>query len=174
MAKRGRKPGPQKRLPQTFKPGQSGNPGGRPAGLGEFRALCRENAEWAMEQLKKAIQKAAAKGQVLGVAAGVKLLWESAYGKPAQTVRVSGEDGGPVKAEVAHELKRPSAQQLAPIVDALARSGVLPRVIGVGATRPGADAPVEQVSPAGGGGGEPEGGEGDGLPEPDADGVPPA
>jgi hypothetical protein len=176
MAKRGRKPGPQKRLPQTFKPGQSGNPGGRPAGLSEFRELCRENAEWAMEALKKALKKAAAKGNVLGVAAGVKLIWESGFGKPAVSVRLAGEDGGPVQADVkhTHEFRRPSPEQLAPIVDALARSGVLPRVIGAGAARPGADAQVEPVPGAGGGGGEPEGGDGGSVPVADADGVPPA
>jgi hypothetical protein len=65
-----------------FQKGKSGNPGGRPAELGQFRALCREATPKALRALKLAL-----KDPEKSVAAA-KVLLEFGWGKPTQSVSV--------------------------------------------------------------------------------------
>jgi len=174
--KGGRKPGPQTRLPQTFKPGQSGNPGGRPAGLSEYRALCREKSEEVLEKVMKAFGRLRSAQDILEMGTPLfRVLAEHGWGKPTQAVHVSDPGGGPVQAEVkhTHELKPPSPEQLARVAERLAQRGLLPQLLGAGGPVAGPDASLERLPPAGGGGGEPEGGGGGSVPVADPDGVPP-
>jgi hypothetical protein len=62
---------------RPFPPGQSGNPGGRPASWAEFRAMCRERSAAAIEALMSAIDE----GGPAGVAAA-KIVRAYAFGKP--------------------------------------------------------------------------------------------
>lgn len=78
-----------------FVKGQSGNPGGRKKGGSEIVELARKHAPEAITRL--AALMADENGKV-AVAACNSIL-DRAYGKPVQ--QVTGEDGGPVKLEIA-------------------------------------------------------------------------
>ena len=75
----------KKRHAGMFKPGQSGNPGGRPKALGELQALAREYAGASIEALAAALRHK--DPRVKMVAAG--MLLDRGYGKPAQTLVVN-------------------------------------------------------------------------------------
>ena len=76
-----------------FKPGQSGNPGGRSAGLTHLRELAREKTETALNTLVQICE--GGESEAARVAAANAIL-DRGYGKPAQAV--TGEDGeGPVQ-----------------------------------------------------------------------------
>ena len=51
------KPPPKGLTPFTFKPGQSGNPSGRPTGHREFVELCRKMAPEAIQALYEALKR---------------------------------------------------------------------------------------------------------------------
>lgn len=68
-----------------FKPGQSGNPGGRPP-TKKIRAAIRHMSEAALNGLGR--------GVLAGEQWAVTLWFHYFYGKPVDQVRVSGEDGG--------------------------------------------------------------------------------
>jgi hypothetical protein len=70
-----------------FKPGQSGNPGGRPAGVKEVMDLARSYSTDAIEGLA-AIAKDKEKPAQARVAAWNALL-DRGYGKPAQSLEVT-------------------------------------------------------------------------------------
>ena len=78
-----------------FKPGQSGNPGGRPKEVGEVRELARGYTVQAISTLASIMLNEDAKGSER-VAAATALL-DRGYGKPAQTV--AGDPDAPVKVE---------------------------------------------------------------------------
>lgn len=61
----------------AFKPGVSGNPGGRPGELGEFRRLCRTHKERAIEGLLKALD-----GGGTAAVSAARVLLEYGFGKP--------------------------------------------------------------------------------------------
>lgn len=83
----------------SFKPGQSGNPGGRPKGNDEVKALAREHTSAAIARLAFWMASDNAKASV---SACVSLL-DRAWGKAPQAV--TGEDGGPIRiAQVVDEL----------------------------------------------------------------------
>ena len=81
-----------------FKPGQSGNPSGRPAIAKAFRDRCREFME--AEEGGWDILITMAKGGGSDKRAACELLAAYAYGKPTQGLEVSGEGGGPVVIKV--------------------------------------------------------------------------
>src|SRR5262245_46171129 len=80
---------------RPFQPGQSGNPGGRPAVAREFRERCR------------AFMEAQGAERLIGMSLGrgpfafraLELLAGYAYGKPTQRTELSGADGGPIQTE---------------------------------------------------------------------------
>ena len=67
-----------------FKPGQSGNPSGKPKGTSEFRELCRSHTPDCVARLRELLDHK--DGRVAVRAAEVLL--DRGWGKPAQTVRV--------------------------------------------------------------------------------------
>lgn len=91
-----------------FKPGQSGNPGGRPKDSAWVKHLAAKRTEDAIKALADALEATrlvvSAKGDVVAeepdhrvrVAAAQALL-DRAHGKPAQAI--TGEDGGAVKVD---------------------------------------------------------------------------
>lgn len=72
-------------------PGQSANPGGRPAGRGRVQALAAGHTEEAIAMLARLMRQGASDD--VRLRAAVALL-DRAWGKPAQAV--TGEDGGPI------------------------------------------------------------------------------
>src|SRR5688572_13892701 len=70
-----------------FKPGQSGNPGGRPKIVGEVQELARKTTPMAIKTLERIAgdQKAPPAAQVSAATA----LLDRAWGRPAQAVDVS-------------------------------------------------------------------------------------
>ena len=68
--------------PGTFKPGTSGNPGGRPKECAEVKALAREFGAEAIEKLA-ALMRDEDKRTALAAA---QALLDRGYGKPSQSV----------------------------------------------------------------------------------------
>jgi len=78
-----------------WKPGQTGNPGGRPkhdVGADIARAILENNREAAYKALGRALMK--------GNAYVFKELCDRAYGKTPNKVEVTGAEGGPIDASV--------------------------------------------------------------------------
>lgn len=73
-----------------FVKGASGNPGGRPALIGDFREKCRERTDAALEALVAALEDPMAR------VSAAKVLLEFAWGKASQSVQVTGEEGKPL------------------------------------------------------------------------------
>jgi hypothetical protein len=80
---------------KSWKPGQSGNPGGRPK-----RDLAAEIARAIFEQDSEAITRAFAAGLKKGNAKMFTALADRAYGKPRQQIEFAGEDGGPIQTSI--------------------------------------------------------------------------
>jgi hypothetical protein len=72
----------------TFKPGQSGNPGGRPKGLHRPTELARERTEEAVETLVAIMREEEASSTARTAAAGHLL--DRGWGKAAQPVDLAG------------------------------------------------------------------------------------
>ena len=70
--------------PASWKPGQSGNKGGRPAGFQEFRELCRARTHEAIDTLVECLADEDAR---VRVAAATALL-DRGWGRPATTLEV--------------------------------------------------------------------------------------
>lgn len=70
-----------------FRPGESGNPGGRPKVKGEIRELAQKHGPAALECLV-ALMKS--KNQRVAVAAAQAIL-DRAYGRPAQAIQLDGD-----------------------------------------------------------------------------------
>lgn len=81
------------------KPGSpSGNPAGRPKGIPnkatlEIKDLARQYAPAALEEIARLAREG--KTEQTRVAASKEIL-DRAYGRPAQSVEMTGKDGGPV------------------------------------------------------------------------------
>jgi len=71
----------------TFKPGQSGNPKGRPKEFAEIKALARVHGPEAIETLARLMRESDPRTQV----AAAKELLDRGFGKAEQHVDVSGE-----------------------------------------------------------------------------------
>ena len=80
---------------KPWKPGQSGNPGGRPK-----RDVAAEISRAIFEQDSDAITRAFAAELKNGNAKVFSALADRAYGKPRQQIEFAGEDGGPVQTSV--------------------------------------------------------------------------
>jgi len=74
------KTGKRKAPSTAYKPGVSGNPGGRPKGLAEMQALCRDHSEAAINALLLALKSVKTR-----VPAAVALL-DRGWGKPSQPI----------------------------------------------------------------------------------------
>jgi hypothetical protein len=70
--------------------GQSGNPGGRPKGLGRIRDIAQKHTELAMETLKDICKNG--ESETARVQAATALL-DRGWGKPAQSVDITNSDG---------------------------------------------------------------------------------
>ena len=70
----------------TFKPGVSGNPGGRPKVIGEVRDLAREHTVTAIDTLVSIMcnENAAAAARITAAQA----ILDRSYGKPSQSMRI--------------------------------------------------------------------------------------
>ena len=84
-----------------FRPGISGNPGGRPKMPEEFRQLARENSIPALQVVVNILKNPASANKDRLKAA--EIILDRAWGKPVQGVEMSGRDGGPI--EVKHYAK---------------------------------------------------------------------
>ena len=75
-----------------FKPGQSGNPSGRPKGLADLRAQCRELTPLVLKKLKRVLRHADSHAALVAAA---KLVLAYGYGapenKPVTEIEVDGE-----------------------------------------------------------------------------------
>ena len=74
-----------------FKKGKSGNPGGRPKEVAEVRKLAQEHGAAAIERL---VELMGSENERTAVAACEAIL-NRGYGRPAQSVSLSGEEDGP-------------------------------------------------------------------------------
>jgi hypothetical protein len=75
--------------PAQWKPGQSGNPGGRPKAIIEVAAAAREHTTEAIETLASIMRNTDATASARVSAAAILL--ERAWGKPAQTMTLKRE-----------------------------------------------------------------------------------
>jgi len=80
---------------KPWKPGQSGNPGGRPT-----HDLAAEIARAIFEQDSEAITRAFAAELKKGNSKVFTALADRAYGKPRQQIEFAGEDGGPIQTNI--------------------------------------------------------------------------
>jgi CO/xanthine dehydrogenase Mo-binding subunit len=86
---------------KPWKPGQSGNPGGRPK-----RDLAAEIARAIFEQDSEAITRTFAAELKKGNAKVFSALADRAYGKPRQRIEQVGEDGGPIQRSIVIQFVR--------------------------------------------------------------------
>lgn len=89
---------PEELRPHCWKPGQSGNPGGRPKKklVDELLTELLEASESGEARLiAKKLIALAKKGDTVAA----KLVAERTQGKPMQKVEVSGADGGPIQGD---------------------------------------------------------------------------
>ena len=76
-----------------FKPGQSGNPGGRPKGISMSKVLTDELSVEEARKVIRAVVRRAKKGDVKAAS----LLFDRTDGKAPQPLEHSGEGGGPIR-----------------------------------------------------------------------------
>jgi len=94
---------------KPWKPGQSGNPGGRPK-----RDLAAEIARAIFEQDSEAITRKFAAELRKGNARVFSALADRAYGKPRQQIEQVGEDGGPIQSRVIVSFVRTGEEEEVP------------------------------------------------------------
>ena len=92
---------------RPFEKGKSGNPGGRPRGIGELRELARGQAPDAIKELGRLALKARSEAARI---AAIRELLDRGYGKPTQYL-AGEEDAIPVRTsiEVSFVHPRPDA-----------------------------------------------------------------
>ena len=83
--------------PHAWKPGQSGNPGGRPRVVADIRALAQAEGDACIAALKRVMDDpkspAAAKVQA------AQALLDRGYGRAIQRQELSGPDGAPIQVQ---------------------------------------------------------------------------
>lgn len=87
-----RGPSPEVGKATRFKPGQSGNPGGRPK-----NDLGRIIAQAVIENNQEAVYRALTKALLKGNPYLFKVLADRAYGKVSDKVELTGAGGGPIE-----------------------------------------------------------------------------
>lgn len=92
------------------KGGPSPNPGGRPREVREVAELARQCTTAAIVTLMEIMRKGVNEGARIRAA---EVLLDRAWGKPAQSVEVTGKEGGPIEYQQARE-------ELASIISGLA------------------------------------------------------
>lgn len=118
--------GTPRQFGRPWNKGQSGNPGGRPKGLGEsVRKLVGNDGEKLIQALLAiAVGKAEDRKKLFGAGVRVSLrdrleaikqLCDRGWGKPIQSIEHSGPDGGPI------ESTGLSAEEIAARAEALAK-----------------------------------------------------
>ncbi len=93
-----------------FKPGKSGNPGGRPKAVKEVEALAREHTEEAMQALVDICTNERSPAAARVSAAGVIL--DRGWGKPKQAMELEhfGKDGAPLIPSIVVSFVKPDEQ----------------------------------------------------------------
>lgn len=81
----------------VFKPGQSGNPGGRPRKDNDLVILAKSKTKEAFKELLQLLESTSKEDIKL---ACIKTMFEYGFGKPRQELEVTGEDGGPLIAVI--------------------------------------------------------------------------
>lgn len=79
-----------------FKPGQSGNPEGRPKTTKFVVELARQHTEAAINKLVALMNLDDEDSRATQVAAA-KALLDRAWGTPPQSIQVTGDEGGPLR-----------------------------------------------------------------------------
>lgn len=82
------------KLPPRFKPGQSGNPGGRPKRPVELVKACKEFNDEGLKILKEIARRKTNREN--DRIRAVELIFAYGNGKPKQGIELTGADGGPV------------------------------------------------------------------------------
>ena len=78
-----------------FKPGQSGNPGGRPKVVGELQELARRHSPEVIEELARLALRA--KSETARISAARELL-DRGFGRARQSMEVGIEPDDPIRA----------------------------------------------------------------------------
>lgn len=102
------RPGKRKAPRTAFKPGQSGNPGGRPKAIFKFGEYLRDYLKSdnpQAEQINTKMGYKAVKTQLDEIVLRLKkdnplALLHYAYGKPIESVELSGPEGQPLKSYI--------------------------------------------------------------------------
>lgn len=93
---------PKRKVPHSaWKPGQSGNPGGRPPTDHAFKELCRQKTPKALAALEKAL------GEPRERVAAAQVILAYAHGKPIQRNEHTGADGGPIQTQTVEDTRPP-------------------------------------------------------------------
>ncbi len=105
-------------LATRFPAGKSGNAGGVPKTVQEFRDLMRLRVEKALDRLDDVLDH----GTEDGVIKGIRETFADAFPRPVQAIELAGPDGGaiPVKVALTSDEKRKRAEAL--IAGAVART----------------------------------------------------
>lgn len=86
----------------SFKPGQSGNPGGRPKDVGEVIELAREHTTTAIKRLVYWMNHENPKASV----AATQAILDRGWGKPVQPNEHTGKDGAALIPAIAVTINR--------------------------------------------------------------------
>jgi hypothetical protein len=89
--------GDRRRPPQLYRPGQSGNPGGRPGVVKELRERAREYSQQALDVLVAALSH---KNVYARIAAAKELL-DRGYGRPVTQVELQAHGLRPIEIVIA-------------------------------------------------------------------------
>lgn len=111
-----------------FKPGVSGNPGGRPKREGEVRELARAHTEAAIAKLAELMTN---RDPRVALRAAEALL-DRAWGRPGQAVELGGGAAIQVEPRPAPAPNGQDADQLAQLLAVLSEAGVLSEALGGG------------------------------------------